>query len=109
MNKCILFNMKLNKNKNICQKDVTTLLSLLSQHRCDDYIDWIKIGRCLYNIDKDYLFLWDNWSQKSNKYTVGVCDKKWKLFGLINDDFSIGTLLYYASIDSPEKFNMKYF
>lgn len=84
--------------------EIINLLSLLKPTRYNNYNDWIKIGLCLFSIDKEYLFLWDKWSQKSAKYTTGYCDKIWKSFKLKNSNLSIDLLHEQAFSDNPNKY-----
>jgi hypothetical protein len=52
---------------------VKGLVAMLSQHRSDNYHDWIRLGWCLHNIghgDLNYLALWSDFSKKSSKYKI---------------------------------------
>jgi hypothetical protein len=50
-----------------------------SDKRAEDYTNWIRTGMIAFNegLPCD---LWDSWSKKSSKYTVGACETKWKTF-----------------------------
>jgi P4 family phage/plasmid primase-like protien len=91
-------------NINFTEDEIEYLIELLSRDRCDNYDDWIKIGMILYNIDKDYKYLWKKWSKKSDKYESGCCDENWKGFKKVKNGLSIGTLLLYCKEDNREKY-----
>lgn len=80
------------------------LLNMLSFERCNNYNDWINVGLCLHNINDKYLLLWIDWSQQSDKYEEGLCEKNWSKFKKNKDGLKIGSLLLWAKIDSPLKY-----
>lgn len=90
------------KKYNYAYDDIEYLLSLLSSERSDNYDEWIKVGMCLYNIDKKNLILWQKWSKRNKKYKQGECEQKWKTF-LKNKDtgLKIGSLLLWCRNDNP--------
>ncbi len=55
------------------------LASLPVEHT-EDYDAWISAGQALHSIDDTCLELWDNWSQQSDKYRPGECQRKWLTF-----------------------------
>jgi P4 family phage/plasmid primase-like protien len=88
--------------------DIQILLGLLSMKRCDDYDPWLRVGYCLYNIDKTYLPLWIQWSKKSKKFEKGVCEKIWKTIKDDRDDkdkLKIGSLLEWCEADNKEAYD----
>jgi P4 family phage/plasmid primase-like protien len=86
------------------EEDIEFLIDLLSVKRCDNYDNWITLGMILYNIDKEYKYVWRKWSKKSSKYEDGVCEEKWKSFKKNKDGVSIGTLLLWCKEDNKEKY-----
>ena len=78
---------------------------MLDDSRCDNYDDWINVGLCLYNINPKYFLIWDKWSQKDNKYDEGECEEKWNKFKKNKNGLKIGSLLMWAKMDSPEKYD----
>lgn len=86
--------------------EIADLLELLSDERCENYNDWLNVGFSLYNINDSYLFLWENWSKKSQKYEKGVCKRKWKSFLDKNDDkkLTLRSLMYWCNLDNAEKY-----
>jgi P4 family phage/plasmid primase-like protien len=69
------------------------------------YETWIQLGWTLHNIDPTSTKLLDIWIEKSSvstKYKDGECERIWD--NSRNDGFTIGTLKYWASIDSPDKY-----
>jgi len=96
------------ENNKFTDDDVERLLDMLSLERCDDRDEWIQIGLCLYNIDKEYKLLWKTWSKKSKKYKAGECEEKWRGFKNKKDDESkltIGSLLYWCKEDNESEYN----
>ena len=78
------------------------LVGCLSQKRADDYGDWLNVGFCLYCISPEFLPLWEEFSEKSDKYEVGVCDKAWSK--MTNKNMSVGTLKFWAKLDNPKEY-----
>ena len=79
---------ELNRDKKIYDKKtedpkvITRYLEMLLPFRYDDYNSWLEIGLALYNIGNgsdEYLEIWDNFSQKSDKYQIGFCSRKWQI------------------------------
>ena len=82
---------------------IKSLVECLNKDRAEDYNKWLEVGFCLYNIDEDLFELWDVFSQKSEKYTSGECDKFWSKMN--KRSFSIGSLKYWAKQDNPKMYN----
>ena len=80
------------------------LVEILSSKRSDGYNDWIQLGWLLHNISDTLLDCWDKFSQKSRKYSEGVCEKEWKKMELKEDGLHIGTLKYWAAADNIAEF-----
>ena len=84
-------------------KEVSELVMCLSDERADDEQQWVQVGWCLHNIkmiDSDFaLNLWIDFSKRSDKFTDGECEKKWKSFR--NDGYNIGSLHLWARQDDP--------
>ena len=83
------------------------LLPLIADSRAEDRNEWLTVGWVLFNIGdgcNEALDLWCDFSSRcGEKYDENVCIHQWD--SMIKKDLSIGTLKYYASIDSPEKYN----
>jgi len=90
---------------NFTINEIENLLNMLSQIRCDNYNEWINVGFCLYNINNNYLLLWEKWSQKSVNYNNDECEKKWKKFKKNKDGLKIGSLLAWAKNDNEVKYD----
>jgi len=99
---------KKNDDRDIDEKlaECRKLLPLLNSSRVDDYNEWFNLGCILYSIGNgcdEALELWDEKSQEcDDKYESGVCDLKWEK--MVVGDFTLGTLHYYARIDSPTEY-----
>lgn len=82
------------------------LLPLLSMFRVEDRNEWMTVGWILYNIgdgSAEALELWCDFSSRSEEqYDEAVCIYQWER--MTKKDLTLGTLRYYASIDSPDKY-----
>lgn len=81
---------------------IKSLVECLNKDRAEAYDKWLDVGFCLYNISDDLLELWDDFSQKSDKYKSGECDKLWSKMEARS--FSIGSLKYWAKQDNPKTY-----
>lgn len=70
----------------------------------DDYNLWLKVGMIIHSADSSEagLKIWDEWSQKSQKYQAGVCEKKWASFDSEGDCISIGSLYFWLNKESEK-------
>lgn len=82
---------------------VKSLLNMLNAQRCDEEPSWIRVGWVLRNIDPSFVDLWDAWSQQSEKYKPGECEKRWKRFK--PKGYKINSLCYWAKEDNPEAYH----
>ena len=86
--------------------DIEKIVNMFSTNRCNNYDDWLNIGICLYNINKNYMLIWENWSSKDiEKYEKGSCEKKWRTFKKDKKGLTIKSLLSWAKIDNPTEYN----
>lgn len=102
------------KRTDFVQRSVTETLSeaerlieLLSSSRADNRSDWLTIGYCLHNItqgDDDGLSAWMAFSEQSEKYNEAECICMWQN-EMRENSYTIGTLKYYAKLDSPEEYD----
>lgn len=91
-------------------QDIYELVSMLSDDRADDFEDWIRVGWALHNREPDsddLLNIWDDFSQRSAKYEPGCCEKAWTN-EMKDNGLNIGSLYFWASQDSPEKYKEFY-
>jgi len=75
------------------------LVKCLNKARAESYEEWIKVGWTLRNIDSRLLSSWIEFSEVSDKYVSGECEKLWDRMRL--DTLSMGTLRYWAKKDDP--------
>jgi len=82
------------------------LLEILSPRRYQDYKEWMEIGWTLYNIgdgSDEALEIWMDFSAKDeDQYDEAKCMQEWSR--MVKKNKSLGTLKYYASIDSPQEY-----
>ncbi len=93
------------KNFKFTISEIEGLLNMLNIEKCNNYTDWINVGLCLHNINDKYLLLWEKWSQQSDKYQDGECEEKWDKFKKDKNGFNIGSLLFWAKNDNPNKYD----
>ena len=82
------------------------LMPMLATFRAVDRNEWMTIGWVLYNIGQgspDALDMWCEFSARcEEEYDEAVCIYQWER--MTRKDLTIGTLRYYASVDSPVKY-----
>ena len=82
------------------------LLPMLSDFRASDRNEWMTIGWILYNIGEGSPEALDMWCEFSSRceeeYDESVCIYQWDR--MTKKDLTLGTLKYYASVDSPERY-----
>lgn len=87
--------------------DIITAIDYLKRinpARADVYGDWIAVGMALHPLGDIGRELWEEWSQKSDKYKPGECDSKWDTFSdNKGDGVTLGTLDYMANEDDPRQ------
>ena len=80
------------------------LLPMIADWRAVDRNEWMTIGWVLFNIGEGCHIALDQWlefsSRDSEKYDEAKCVYEWER--MVKKDLSVGTLKYYASIDSPD-------
>lgn len=87
-------------------EEASSLLQLMNLRRADDRSVWLQIGFCLYQLsqgDEDGLTLWLEFSEQSEKYDESECLSLWKK--MHSNNYTIGTLKYFAKQDSPDRYN----
>lgn len=86
--------------------DLSRLIDILDKSRSNDYKNWLEIGMCLYNINTNSLYIWDKWSENSDKYIPNVCEQKWNTFKKDKNGLHIGSLLLWCKTDNESDFNI---
>jgi P4 family phage/plasmid primase-like protien len=76
------------------------MVQLLSSERAESYETWIRVGWCLHNIDRELLYLWKDFSQKSDNYDEEACDDLWQ--DMDEEGLGFRSLVHWAKIDDPE-------
>lgn len=82
------------------------LLPMVAQFRAEDRNEWMTIGWILFNVgdgSQDALDQWLDFSARdTNSYDEATCIYEWGR--MTKKEITIGTLKYYASIDSPQAY-----
>ena len=82
------------------------LLPMLAAFRTEDRNEWMTIGWVLFNIGEgcpEALEQWLDFSSRDQEtYDEATCIYEWERMS--KKDITLGTLRYYASIDSPEEY-----
>jgi hypothetical protein len=102
------------RSNGVCDEDpafVSQLLDCLSVERSLHYDTWFQIGTVLASLG-DVRELWHEFSRRAaEKYDARTCDRKWESLrrrtgsagGGHGGRLSIGTLIMYARLDSPDR------
>lgn len=103
--KKIALNVKKRKNYKPCNiEEVKQVVDLIDISRSEDYDSWMTIGFCLFNVSngsEEGFDIWNDFSKQSSKYDHGDCIRKWNNMTIKN--MTMGTLMYYAHLDNPDK------
>lgn len=81
-------------------------MEMLSQHRAEDYDEWMDVGFTLFNVmngKEEGLQLWVEFSQRSMRYVEGECEDLWNKMEVRNK--TIGSLKAMAGKDSPHLYD----
>lgn len=80
------------------------LLPMLADWRVEERNEWMTVGWILFNIGDGSTQALDQWMEFSSrcqeKYDESNCIYEWER--MVKKDLTLGTLRYYASVDSPE-------
>lgn len=84
------------------------LVQLLDISRAEKRDEWLEIGWILYAISQgteEGLQLWIEFSQQAvDKFSLEVCLREWSR--MYKGNFTLGSLKYYAKVDSPEDYEI---
>lgn len=90
------------KNLDITEK----LIPMIADYRAEERNEWISIGWALHSVSNGNLRGLEQWIEFSKrceeKFDEAVCISEWTK--MTRHDYSIGTIRYYASIDSPKEY-----
>ena len=75
-------------------KQIADLRSALGALDSDDYKQWVDFGNALVELGQAGFDLWDEWSQKSEKYDRRVVIQKWRSFR--SGKFQIESIFFEA-------------
>ena len=99
---------KISKHSKICVleslKIASKILPMLGSFRSEDRNEWMTVGWVLFNIGEGSNEALDQWMEFSarceDQYDEAKCIYEWER--MTTKDLTLGTLHYYASLDSPE-------
>ena len=83
------------------QSDIRALCKCLNTGQLDNYQSWVRLGMILKNLGMPVEF-WEEVSQRSSKYKVGECRRKWG--GFRTGTFRIGSLIVMAKEGNMEAY-----
>lgn len=86
-------------------QEAQQLIGMMKESRADDRSTWLRIGYCLWQIsegDEDGFSLWLDFAEQSDKFQESECLSLWHK--MRPNNFTIGTLKYYAKQDSPDEY-----
>jgi P4 family phage/plasmid primase-like protien len=86
-------------------QEAQQLIGMMNSSRADDRSTWLRVGFCLWQIsegDDDGFSQWLEFSEQSDKFDESECLSLWQK--MRPNNFTIGTLKYYAKQDSPEEY-----
>ena len=89
-------------------RKANVFISMLGQHRAEDYHDWLRVGLALHGIDESLLGTWDDFSKRSKKYKKNECSKMWdsiKSKSSSGNILTIRSLAYWAKMDDPKQYD----
>jgi P4 family phage/plasmid primase-like protien len=87
---------------------VEKLVGCLDIARAREYMKWIQLGWCLFNIhnkDDRVLNMWIAFSKRAPEYTYvadDVCRERWA--NMHDSTYSLGSLKFWANSDNPEEY-----
>ncbi|AIM40821.1 DNA primase [Idiomarinaceae phage Phi1M2-2] len=80
----------------LTDNDIRAMLQYYSNTDLD-YEEWIRCGMAIHDATNGAGYeLWDEWSQKSDKYNPTMMEKKWHSFGKTSNPVTVGTLIHHA-------------
>jgi phage/plasmid-associated DNA primase len=85
-------------------KYIISLIDLLDPKRADDYEIWFKILCALSNTSSLYKPIGEYFSKKSSKFSQDEFNRKWDDISRRRGQITLGTLAYFAKLDSPIKY-----
>jgi len=59
------------------EQKLKDLLDVLAPSRINNYLDWFKLGRMIYNINDAYINIFDYISKKTKTYNINELFQKW--------------------------------
>ena len=89
-------------------RDAKYLLPMLSNQRATEYKTWYEVGCVLFNLGAGSVDALDSWIEFSKRTEAGnfseaSCISRWQK--MKKTDSGIGTLIYYAKQDNPERYH----
>lgn len=89
------------QEKSISLDELEQYVNILNKTRAEKYDKWLEIGFCLFNINRNSLYVWKRFSKQSKKYNEKECDAKWKTFRKNISGLKLGSMIYWLKQDNP--------
>ncbi len=84
---------------------IQAIVSILSDKRAQDYMDWRNVGFALKSTSEKYYEIFDKFSQRcKEKYNKNKCLEFWNNINIISDGITKKSLHYWAKEDNPEEY-----
>lgn len=83
------------------------IMDMISSERAFNYEQWYQMGMVLYSISQgsqEGLELWIDFSKRWEKFQEGECEILWGR--MRTNNYTMGTLLWMARQDSPERYQV---
>lgn len=89
-------------------REAKLLLPMLSDFRATEYASWFDVGRVLFNVGAGSVDAFETWIEFSKRttsrnFSEAICLTMWE--DMKKSNYGIGTLIYYAKLDSPDEYN----
>jgi hypothetical protein len=85
------------------------LLTMVREDRGSSLSSWLDIGKVLYALDEgqdDGFRMWVAFTERQGAYTSSQCRRHWAVFRIDDINLGLGTLEWFARIDSPDSYRV---
>ena len=97
-------------NASLTEEDRTLieeLVEMLSDARLESHFSRMEVGWTLHSISSDLFYIWDKFNQRrGDAYKKDKYIKRWNDMRYRRDGYTIGSLKFWAKMDSPNAYKM---